>query len=78
MQIVRGRQSSRHREWTVTANGRSYRVTNYWSIGDLRMTWLVEVEVSPPQVQTHWRRIEGRSIIDAVREYENAAPAATT
>ena len=76
MLITKVRESSVCREWDVAVAGRNYRATCYWSYGCQRMTWLVEVEVSPPQVQTHWRRINGRWLINAVREHENAATAA--
>ena len=73
MEITRGRQSSRHREWTVkmAKPAREYRATCYWSIGDLRMTWLVEVYVSPPQHTSYWRRVPGLDVIGGIREFEN-------
>lgn len=64
--------SDARREWLVNDGLRHYRAENVWSIGSQRMEWAVYVEVSPPQVQTHWRRIAGRRIIAAVKEYEHA------
>lgn len=63
--------SDTRREWFVNDGSRNYRAENVWSIGSQRMEWAVYVEVSPPQVQTHWRKINGRRIIDAVNEYEH-------
>jgi hypothetical protein len=73
LQIVRGRQSSTHREWAVktTKPSREYRAICYWSVGDLRMTWLVEVYVSIAQGPSYWRRVDGRAVIGAIREFEN-------
>lgn len=71
MDIVRGRQSSRHREWEIKSGPREYRAMCYWSVGDLRMTWLVETYIKVAQGTSHWRRIDGREIINAVRVFEN-------
>ncbi len=73
MEVVRGRQSSRHREWTVKSAKpvREYRAVCYWSVGDLRMTWLVEVYVLVAQGTSHWRRVAGLDVIGAIREFEN-------
>jgi hypothetical protein len=76
VKITKGLQTSTCKVWEVAVNGKEYQVTNYWCVGELRMSWLVEVLVSPPQVQSYWRRIKGLDLINAVREYENAATAA--
>lgn len=71
MKITRGLQTSKRREWMIADAVKEYRVECAWNIGSMRMEWEVYVKVSPPQVQTHWRRIKGLWLIHAVREYEN-------
>lgn len=67
-----GPQSDICRRWIVTYGERRYRVEWAWSGGSQRMEWDVYVEVSPPQVQTHYRRIRGNWLINAVKAHENA------
>lgn len=68
-----GDQRSERREWRVVSAGRHYRVTCEWSIGSLRMEWVVEVSAKSPKGDGwHWRRIKGLWLIATVREYENA------
>lgn len=71
MEITRGPQSNTHRQWTITSGPREYRAVCYWCGGQQRMTWLVETYVKVAQGTSHWRHIEGREIINAVREFEN-------
>ena len=71
MHVTRGHQSSTRREWTVKARDREYRATCSWSVGSLRMEWVVEVYISPPQHTSYWRRVAGHDVIGAVREFEN-------
>lgn len=71
MEVVRGRQSSTHREWDIKSGSREYRAVCYWSGGQQRMTWLVETYIKVAQGTSHWRRIDGREVINAVREFEN-------
>lgn len=73
MQITRdGEQAAHCKRWRVVYGDRVYRVDWLWSGGSQRMEWDVYVEVSPPQVQTHYRRIKGKWLIDAVKAHENA------
>lgn len=74
MEVVRDFQSATRREWMVKAAKREYRVTCYWSIGSLRMEWLVEVYISPPQSTSYWRRVNGHDVIAAVKAHENSLP----
>jgi hypothetical protein len=69
--VSRNEQSSVRREWTIKNGAREYRATCHWCIGSLRNEWLVEVYISPPQGTSHWRRVNGREVINAVREFEN-------
>lgn len=71
MHIVRGPQSNTHRQWEIKSGSREYRAVCDWSVGDMRMTWLVETYIKVAQGTSHWRRIEGREVINAVREFEN-------
>ncbi len=72
MKVTREHYSDTRREWLVDDGARRYRAEHAWSIGSLRMEWSVFVEMSPPQVQTHWRRLRGGGvIIAAVKQYED-------
>lgn len=71
MDIIRGPQSNTHRQWEIKAGAREYRAVCYWCGGQQRMTWLVETCIKPVRGTSHWRRIEGREIVNAVVEFEN-------
>jgi hypothetical protein len=71
MQVTRGPQSATHRQWSVTSDGRAYRAVCYWCGGQQRMTWLVEVYVCVRQGTNYWRRVDGREVINEIREFEN-------
>lgn len=66
-----GDQTSTRRAWHGVSAGRSYRIRCEWSLGSQRMEWSVEVECRKGG-RTYWRKIDGRWVIAAVREWENA------
>lgn len=79
MDVVRTGRDHRCNSWTVFNGAKEYRVVNYWSVGGLRMTWLVEIYVKVAQGTSHWRRVSGLNVIAAVKEFENSlTPASPT
>ena len=81
MKIALTQDTPTSRQWSVKVPApgdfdREYRVTSYWHIGSMRKEWLVEVCVNSAQVQTHWRQIKGRWLIDAVMEWQHKAASA--
>ena len=73
MHIVLTQQTHQSRQWSVLDGLKKYRVTCYWSGGDLRMNWLVEVYVMVAHGTSHWRQIKGREVIGKVIEFSNAS-----